>query len=85
MTWFRVALWVMLAALVLVVLGGYVSQWYRQQVSSTMDRMLEGSRDTESNEHLAPVAVGPERSVWSPQEQELLSLDTGFVDDDDDL
>jgi len=82
MTWLRVGLWVMLSAVVLVILGGYVSQWYRQQVSSTMDRMLSGSDDPETDE-VPQVAVGPERSVWSQAEQELLSLDTGFVDDDD--
>ena len=82
MTWLRVGLWVMLSAVVLVILGGYVSQRYRQQVSSTMDRMLSGSDDPETDE-VPQVAVGPERSVWSQAEQELLSLDTGFVDDDE--
>lgn len=81
LAWFRIGLWLLMGALVVVVLGGYVSQWYRQQVSSNLDRMLSGGSDSTQPPPVA--AVGPARSV-TQQEQELLALDTGFVSDDED-
>ena len=83
MTWFRVGMWILLAAIVLVILGGYVSQWYRQQVSSSLDQMLGGGSDEYErllSDEPAQVTLAPERTV-SQQEQELMSLDVGYVDD----
>ena len=84
MSWFRVCIWILLAAIVLVFLGGYISQWYHQKVSSSMDKMLGTAReDDDKAEESVQVTLAPERSA-SQQEQELMALDVGYVDDGDD-
>lgn len=90
MSWFRVCAWILLAAVVIMLLGGYVSQWYRQQVSSSLDRMFAAPPDDgrgryqrlpNDEEEEPQVAVAAPRSVTA--DQELTALDTGYVDDDE--
>lgn len=83
MPWWRVTLWLLLVVVVLVILGGYVVTWYRQQVSSQLDALLAGgARSGTDDEDAEPVVhVAPARSL-SSDEQALLHLNTGYVDDD---
>ena len=79
MPWWQVTVWLLLVVLVLVILGGYVVTWYRQQVASQLDAMLAGGSSTNDQ---PLVNVGPARSL-SSDEQAVLGLDTGYVDDED--
>lgn len=76
MSWFRIGAWIFLTALVLVILGGYVSQWYRAQVSERMDSML--GREYDPDEPPEVVLVNPAASI--PETQTL--LDTGYISDE---
>lgn len=83
MTWLKACAWIMVAATVVVVLGGYLYQWYRDKVSSSLDHMLGAARTTDEpvDGALEPqVVVASGRDVTS-EEQELLALDTGYVED----
>ena len=86
MSWFRLAMWVLLTALVLVILGGYVTQWYRSCVSETMDSMLamhefgEGGGDDKSGKSVSMVVPMSEDSPTVTESAPL--LDTGYVSDE---
>lgn len=87
MSVWRAVGWVLLAALVVLILGAYVMQWYRQQVSSSLDRWLgddPAQSDPGGAKIRAPVAVSVAASrPITAEEQDLLAMDTGYVDDDE--
>lgn len=78
-------MWILLAALVLVILGGYVSQWYRSCVSETMDSMLAGgSYDPYSprDSSQPDVVLVPMSSSEEQRKEQTRLLDTGYVSDE---
>lgn len=76
MSWVRSALWVLMSALVLVVLGGYVFQWYKER---TLCEMLNKGEDDSSFGSKPPPLI-PVVSSSSIFESPLETLETGYVD-----
>lgn len=63
MTWLRGCLWVLLGAIVVVILGGFVVQWTRNQVDSSLSCSNDESPrivpvQTSIAATIAPINVG---------------------------
>ena len=76
----KVALWILFAAIIMMLLASYMQSWYNSCVSDSLDKMM-GSSFSSSREPPPQRMVEVDNVIASPAPSD--HLDAGYISDDD--